>query len=625
VKNQNNKGLLLDTYLFGYSKPSFVAKGLYAGLKSRDGLPTPLPLSLQSGDEYVNAGFLDALPCTFMRELEINDVSLHVQHLGPIKVSLYLLLKTGKIFHCGDHILEDDADSMVALPTPTLEDPNGRLVFFRIQPYSNKAILVNWYFTTPSQQWLSDIKPLLLISRSLGESPALVKRYLGIHKEHQHLRSHHPNLFFIPLPRLTIYESDSDAYKDSQKLLADSSDYPISLRLNEYNLGGGGNMCLAVHEEVIKRQSVNQFGMLDSDTILPFRTLYFTSLHAARLAYKKCSCVRVPIILYTSEASQVLECGALFGRGNWGIISNTPTQPCIQLLHHRQQLSDSRTQAEIAGLSYTDYPPFIFSIFSGQQHQLASHFLPAPFFLRGDDIEMGLHLRKANIPCEVDGSLLVFQEPRHSLWHEWMAVLHGICVVLAAAAAEDRCSGGFPELQVYFEARSLAHSRIHDLNGLHTYERVLDRLIDLQRWSEDEIVVRFHDPKAYLAERQLNKAFTVANLCMLKSIVSKASLPADQFIQLPFIYFESEYESAMGNDASLPQHIGLINNSLSSAAILNPLSIDPSEVQEIRKRINRKAKQLFITNSANLARRCLILTDRKRIIKEYLKLYPVKH
>ena len=45
-------------------------------------------------------------------------------------------------------------------------------------------------------------------------------------------------------------------------------------------------------------------------------------------------------------------------------------------------------------------------------------FSQSHFFLRGDDIEMGMHLQENNIPCQVNGWLVVFQEPKHSLWHE---------------------------------------------------------------------------------------------------------------------------------------------------------------------------------------------------------------
>lgn len=608
------------TYLIGYSKPTFIAKGLHAGLKERGGLPTSLPLVLEEGDEYVNAGYLDALPCGLIKETEIKNAYLYIDHVGEIKVSFYVLLDSGRIYHCSDYLLGEN-ELIVEVPVSSWEDVNGKLIFFRIEPRASKAILNYWFYTIQSEDWMDDVEPVTLISRSLGESPTLINRYMILCQEYYNIKKRYPMLKLLPIPQLKVYESSQESYKIAMRKLKSGYNKHICLKKNDYNLGGGGNMCLAMYQEVIRSQKTGQFGMLDSDTILPFRTFYLASLKAALMAKNGESKVKVPIILYTREPNKVLESGALFGRGNWGIISEYPTQPCIQPLHNGDLISNSTIQAELSGTGYTDYPPFIFSLYSAPKKQIVTHFLPTPFFLRGDDIEMGQHLRRANISCEIDGSLLVFQEPKHSLWHEWMAILHGTCLVLTAAALEKRCGGGFPDLEVYFESRCSAHALIHDLNGLRIYERVLDRLSDLMTWSKDEIVPRFHDPITYLEARRLNAPYTEPNFCMIKSMTSKRSTDAGQIMQLPFLYFEAEYNAAIQKNPELPPYIAMINQSQKTAAILEPRVIKETIVQATVKRIRSKAKHLFGVEGEELAQRCLLVTDRNRIVEQYLNKY----
>lgn len=627
VKTKDVKsGFNQDIYLLGASSPDFLTKGLYAGLKARNGIPTPLPLVLEEGDEYVNAGFLDGMPCSLIREAEIHTLRLHITHAGAIRASVYLMLQSGEVYHCLDHLCEGEeaVESSLQIPPTVLDDPNGHIIYFRIQATNEKATLQDWYFTTPTIKGVTEVPPLTMISRSLGDSPILIKRFCKLLNEYSRLKSRHPSIRFFPAPQLEIYESDPEALKISSSMLISKHKEDIRLQVNPYNLGGGGNMCLAVYESVIRRQEKNQFAMIDTDTILPFRTFYFASIKAALLQINSCSQVRVPVVMYASKPSQVLECGSLFGRGNWGIISETPSQPCIMALHHGERLEEKSTHAALAGISHTDYPPFIFSIFSATKHQLATHFLPTPFFLRGDDIEMGQHLRGAGIPCEVDGSLVVFQEPKHSLWHELMAILHGTCLVLSAAASDNRCENGFPELEKYFRARLSSHALIHDLNGMTTYECVLDRLMDLKQWPVDEIVSRFHDPEYYLSRRDLNRGFTPSNFKMVEALMQgTASLPTNEFIQIPFLYFEKEYFNLIQPESPPPTKIAMINRSQKTAAILEPEAIDPTEVKRTRDRIIEKAMALFTGDCSDLASRCLTLTDRKQIVSQYLSRYPL--
>lgn len=613
-----------EYYLFGASRVDFIAKGLYAGLKSRDGLPTPLPLRLQSDDEYVNAGYLDALPCGLVRDLGLNNVHLNIRCEGQIKVSIYILLSSGKVFHCSDSILDAaDIDTRISVPAAALQDPNGCLIYFRIQSIAGEAKLIDWYFTTPKQAWFDQIKGLLLVSRSLGDSPQLIKRHKKLLADYHQIQNSYPDLGFFPIPKLVIYESDPESLQVAQGLASDTEHEPVKIVENPYNLGGGGNMCFAVYEEVVRAKNIYNFAMLDSDTVLPFRTFYLASILSSHMAASSCSGVSIPIVLYASSPNQILECGALFGRGNWGIVSSSPTQPCIQPLYHRELLSDPRVQAAVAGKSYTDYPPFIFSIFSAKRHQMATHFLPTPFFLRGDDIEMGSHLRSSGISCEVHGSLVVFQEPKHSLWHELMAILHGTCLVLANAALHGRVSDNFLELVQYFQARAVSHARIHDLIGLATYERVLDRLIDLMSWPYEEIVDRFHNPEYYLGQRDLNRHFSVANMRMLESLAKQSPLPSDEYVQLPFLYFESVYFTLVESGSKLPRRIGLVNASQQTAAILEPSLVDAADAELVSARIIEKAKKLFVNQSEELANRCLALTDREQIVNRYLARYSL--
>ena len=68
-------------YISGPETPLFFEKGLYSGLKSREGLPSLLPITLKANQEYTSTGFLDALPLQFLRKLNLTKATLYTQQI----------------------------------------------------------------------------------------------------------------------------------------------------------------------------------------------------------------------------------------------------------------------------------------------------------------------------------------------------------------------------------------------------------------------------------------------------------------------------------------------------------------------------------------------------------------
>ena len=71
-------------YISGPEKPFFMEKGLYSGLKERDGLPNPLPVSLKLNQEYTSTGFLDALPHQFLQQVGLKKVIFRANISGKV-------------------------------------------------------------------------------------------------------------------------------------------------------------------------------------------------------------------------------------------------------------------------------------------------------------------------------------------------------------------------------------------------------------------------------------------------------------------------------------------------------------------------------------------------------------
>ena len=612
-------------YISGPETPLFFEKGLYSGLKSREGLPSLLPITLKANQEYTSTGFLDALPLQFLRKLNLREIYFRAQISGEALVSFYVLLQNKKIYHCKDFELTQGLNVLL-LPSSLINEPNGRLIFFKIKALSDNIVLKKWaYSLAEVPKFLKNAKPIPIISRTLGDSTELVYQFYKLKEHYIQTQKEFTDHSFLPFPTLTIYESDKDSYLNSINLIKDLGIDFVKLKYNKWNLGGGGNMCLAVYEEFVTRSNRNQFIMIDSDTLIPFRTLYFSQVTAAFNEYQKKSITTVPTILYTKEPNIILESGALFGRGNWEIASSSMTQPCIAPLSHNQEIKNPNVQAAISEPICTDYPPFIFSIFNASNASEKRNFLPIPFFLRGDDIEMGIHLQSKKISCEVNGWLTVFQQPKHSLWHEFMAILHGTCLILAQSYNNKALDAltKFDGILEYFTKRLSLHSRALDLSGLEVYHDVLDRLTSLLEWSDDLAVESFHNPNFYLEKRSLNCNFSQSNFITIKVLQENGEVDKSKVAIFPFLYFESSLHKHLEQTKSLPEQLAMINYSNSTANIYRSKDIDEAQVQELYSYSLSKLNHLK-NNSTELAKKCSILCSRKDIINNYLNQFSNK-
>ena len=611
-------------YISGPEKPFFMEKGLYSGLKERDGLPNPLPVSLKLNQEYTSTGFLDALPHQFLQKVGLKKVIFRANISGEALLSFYILLENKKIYHCQDFNLSDGVNQ-IDLPDNLVNEPNGRLIFFKIKALTDNATIFEWaYLSSHFSDHLRKTKELKIVSRTLGDSAVLIEQFSGLHQQYQEIKKNLPDVFLLPFPSLTIYESDRVSYANSAALIKKYSTDFITLKYNKSNLGGGGNMCLAVYEEYVAKSNRNQFIMIDSDTIVPFRTLYFSIATAATQATQQQTMSTVPTILYAKKSNTILESGALFGRGNWGIASANVSQPCIAPLFHNQQISNTDTQSSISEQSYTDYPPFIYSIFNAKSNDEKIHFLPIPFFLRGDDIEMGMHLQENSIPCQVNGWLVVFQEPKHSLWHEFMAILHGTCLILADnhKSSSSRRAKNLLGLREYFTTRLNCHSRALDLSGLDTYNQILERLIKVLEWNDKDVVIKFHDPKFYLEMRRLNSKFTSSNFKTIEALKENGGINSSSIGNLPFLYFEAQMRN-LEKTVGIPDRIILTNQSNRTANIINTQEVDNAQVHEMRSKMLAKL-DFLLTNSEELTRKCRIISSRETVIQNYLSQFSSK-
>ena len=612
-------------YISGAEKPFFIEKGLYSGLKEKNGLPSPLPITLKAHQEYTGTGYLDALPHGFLNKTKLNNIIFQATLSGPAIISFYILLENKKIYHFQDFPLKADVNE-IALPMGLINEPNGRLIMFKIKALDEAITLTSWaYLNRRTPEYLQKAKELKIVSRSLGDSGSIIEQFHRLYHEYQQVEKNFPDCFLPSFPSVVIYESDKSAYRQSLAMIKQLCLNFVRVKYNKFNLGGGGNMSLAVQEEVIAKTNCNQFIMIDSDTLIPFRTLYFSIVTAAYQATQKRSVATVPTILYAKNPNIILESGALFGRGNWAVAASNPAQPCIAPFFHNRSLTDKDTQSSISIEGYTDYPPFIYSLYTAANSEDKINFLPTPFFLRGDDIEMGLHLQDNKIACQVNGWLVVFQEPKHSLWHEFMAILHGTCLILSHAnqirSAKD--DDHLPGLRKYFTARINCHSQAKDLDGLNVYNAVLSRLINLLNWSDEEAITKFHDPDFYLKMRNLDSGYSSANLKTIQTLKENGSFNPIDIAVIPFLYFESELKNHKDSHNTKPTQIAFINPSNQTARIIDTDKVTLSSLQELRSRMLTHLELIF-ENTEILTRKCRIICDRNHTQKKYLSQFKLK-
>ena len=612
-------------YISGAEKPFFIEKGLYSGLKEKNGLPSPLPISLKPHQEYTGTGYLDALPHEFLSKIKLKNIIFQATISGPALASFYILLENKKIYHFQDFPLKVGVNE-IALPTGLINEPNGRLIMFKIKALDESITLSSWaYLNLETPKYLQKAKELKIVSRSLGDSGSILEQFHRLYHEYKQVEKNFPDCFLPPFPSVVIYESDKSAYTQSLALIKQLSLNFVRIKYNKFNLGGGGNMSVAVQEEVIAKANCNQFIMIDSDTLIPFRTLYFSIATAAYQATQKTSVATVPTILYAKNPNIILESGALFGRGNWAIASSNPAQPCIAPFFHNRSLIEKDTQSSISIEGYTDYPPFIYSLYTAANSEDKIHFLPTPFFLRGDDIEMGLHLRENKIPCQVNGWLVVFQEPKHSLWHEFMAILHGTCLIMAQnnmkkmVKRDDHLTG----LRDYFTARINCHSQAKDLAGLNVYNAVLSRLISLLNWSDEEAIKNFHDPDFYLEMRKLNDGYSSANFQTIQTLKENGSFDPILVADIPFLYFDAELKNHKDRHNAKPAQIAFVNPSNKTAQIIDTDEVTRSSLQELRSTMFTNL-ELILENTEELSKKCRIICDRSHTQEKYLSQFNVK-
>ena len=621
----------MPLFLSSAHPPAVLARGLHAGLKSRGGQPTPLPVRLK-GDFYVNAGFIDGLSAPLIRALGLADIHLRILARGSIAVEWYYLDRLGSIHHFMD--VQGTTDSNpetpvtqdLPLPSVLLNEDNIALVFFRVRHDESSSVsttdaeLIDWCFYADSITVnICSAKPLLLLSRSLGESGRLIEQHLAHQLHYAELQQLHPDLQFIPMPWLHVYESDFSTYqRSSRRLDTFAANYPdlpaaIVLHHNRFNLGGGGNMCLAVKETVADLGRKGDFVMLDSDTLVPFKTLYSTALISAIGTEEEAPpAVFTPIIAFRKQPTSVLEAGALFGRGAWQLAEPRPLQPCIYPLHHRADLSDKHAQARLSQAQESEYPPFIYSLYRLPIEDNPTAFLPAPFFLRGDDVEYGLRLSSLGISTTVLGSLLVFQDPKHSPWHEIMAIMHATVILLAYTPSQD-LDQLTDNLSDFFYARLQAHASIRDLNGISIYQETLSRLLSLLSLPEDKLFAHFYNPEYYLKIRCVNDSYSRLNYSMAQKIGEV--MPPHSYRELPFLYF-----TPLPEDQPQPESVLLMNHLAETAAVHHPGQVAFSELQAVRQKYKLSIGS-FLADLPSLKECCQILLDRSRIYEHYQNYY----
>ena len=227
-------------------------------------------------------------------------------------------------------------------------------------------------------------------------------------------------------------------------------------------------------------------------------------------------------------------------------------------------------------------------------------------------MEYGLQLRSLGIKTSVLGSLIVFQDPKHSPWHEIMAILHSTVILLAYTTAQD-LSQLNNHLWSFFDARLQAHASIRDLNGIYIYQEVLSRLLSLLVQPKVELLSHFYNPEYYLKLRSVNDSYSRLNYDMAQGLGK--SMPTNSYQELQFLYYPCQAQ-----DQTQPESFLLMNHLNETAALLHPGRVAFSELQDVRQSY-RLSLGSFLSNLHSIKECCEILLDRSCIFEHYQKFY----
>lgn len=298
---------------------------------------------------------------------------------------------------------------------------------------------------------------------------------------------------FVILDTTGSSEIDSDYRKGIKTINANIHVYKGD------NFGGGGNAAqnLYIAEELAEKfgWTVDDYTILDDDIITSEETLFRLFVFNR---YKKQNVACGAPIFMESRPTVIWENGGIWGRSDNQKFIDRKDRTTVfpSLINHGNEILQYEHLDELATLNKPDYVTF--NLFSFSASKLKTQGYPISFFLRGDDVEYSLRMSESG-DLITNPNLSIWQEPAHSYWQEYMAVLHGIVVNAIHGGWEADSSLRF------FTECFKSHYCINDIRGLKVYTSILEDLCTDSPLFTDKFPEHYFKRKREFAE--LDKDF----------------------------------------------------------------------------------------------------------------------
>lgn len=395
---------------------------------------------------------------------------------------------------------------------------DGRL-FWDIKPVSGAVDLHDISYVTDEPA--PKEKTFLFLGRTFGRTKALVRVLSNV--VDQCYTDDHSR--FLSMSKFVILDTSSKSLDEYEHLISNR-------KLNLFvcsgeNLGGGGNAAqvlnIFLQQDDDVRALSDNIVIFDDDLDITVETLMRYQAFASYMV--KDVIVTLPVLM-KSDPHVVWEDGGVWGRFNesGGRVSSR-TEVFPQLIKHGYRLGGCDHLDTFAKLNHPEYSTFIF--FAMPRCIVEKLRFPAPFFLRGDDIEYSLRAGRENYKILSNPNMCAWHEPAHSYGQEYMAILHGIIINFSYGELNPA------SYLKFFNDRFHSHGGIRDGVGLRVYAEVLKSLV------APEAILALGFEHHYFEKlalfKSLDSRFENMDSKIVSEFLSKETSPRRQLY--PFVYF----------------------------------------------------------------------------------------
>jgi GT2 family glycosyltransferase len=275
---------------------------------------------------------------------------------------------------------------------------------------------------------------------------------------------------FIQRSVFIVYDATG---KDQSALFSPAASTLRVMYTQGGNYGGGGNASFLA--EMIRRagdglNTIDEVIIIDDDAGIDPETIL---RHDAYVTLRRPDVFASSIVFARENPLCIQEWGGYWGQF-FNELSDRPTQPSIQrnqhklypyLVRHGQNIKEPAHLNNLSQALAVDFSTFIFISFPFEALNKIGGVLPV--FLRNDDVDLSLRLKKHGYKLVINSNLFAYHDSGHTLSGEFFATLHGLIVNSAYFGLS------LESVQRYFGRRLAAALATRNILLLTVYENVL--------------------------------------------------------------------------------------------------------------------------------------------------------